>query len=158
MKAAFGCLPTEQQGEAKPKKTGKPKAMTPLGQEFVPPPFPTMRGAYSAAKWRWCNQISEDHALTGYQFRVGYQIAKHHNLELGYAYPSHKRIADAIGGTGSGVKSAIDAMAVRGHLKIRYSCGNGVANRYYLVLKDRMKADPGVPLLQPVGDRSSKRD
>ena len=139
MRATFGRLSKEPPGEAKPKKTGKPKAMLPLGEEFVPPPFPTIRGAYSAAKWKWCNQISEDHKLTGYQFRVGYQIARHHNLELGYAYPSHKRIADAIGGTESGVKNAIDAIAARGHLKVRYSCGNGVANRYYLVLKGRLK-------------------
>jgi hypothetical protein len=106
------------------------------------PPFPTTLKAYARAKFDWIRQITFDTSLTPFQARVGNCLAMYHNMENGYAHPSHIQIAEALGSQGArGVKAAIDALIVRGHLYVEYSRGAGNANRYFLVLKRRVKPD-----------------
>lgn len=116
------------------------------------PPFPTTDKAYAKAKWEWIDQISLDTGLTPFQICVGLRLAKRHNMANGYAHPSHMQIAEELGSQGTrGIKMAIDALAERGHLYVEYSRGAGNANRYFLILKRKLKADHFPP------DRASKR-
>jgi hypothetical protein len=106
------------------------------------PPFPTTLKAYATAKFRWIfDQISLDTDLTPFQVCVALRIAKHHDRLKGYAHPKHSTMAKELGAQGTrGVKAAIDVLVARGHLQIEYSRGAGTANRYFLILKRRLKA------------------
>lgn len=105
------------------------------------PPFPAIsKQAYAKAKFGWIDQISLDAGLTSFQIAVGVRIALRHNMKNGYAHPAHKQLADDLGAKGTtGIKTAIDALVARGHVYVEYSRGAGNANRYFLILKGKLK-------------------
>ena len=83
----------------------------------------------------WLDQVFADRELSGGPLRVGYQLASKFNRKKGYAWPSHKWLADATKMGVRGVQKSAGRLEDRGHLVIKTGAGPGGTNTYTPVLK-----------------------
>jgi hypothetical protein len=130
-------------GDLEPPLDGFIETQAPSRKPPERPPFPAIsKQAYAKAKFEWIDQINLDSGLTDFQSRVGTCLASIHNMKNGYAYVTHTTLAERLRAKGPrGIKKAIDALEERGHLQVEYSRGAGKANRYFLILKRKLKTD-----------------
>lgn len=82
------------------------------------------------------DQVFADPSLSGGPLRVAYQLASNFNREKGYAWPSHKNLADRTKMTVRGVQKSLGRLEDRGHLMIKTGAGPGGTNTYTPVLQN----------------------
>ena len=93
-------------------------------------------GSPSAWIKAWLDQVFADRKLSGGPLRVAYQLAPNFNRKKGYAWPSHKWLADRTKMSIRGVQKALGRLEDRGHLLIKTGGGPRGTNSYTPFLKN----------------------
>ena len=110
-----------------------------------------MSDDFTRERFMWLEQVAADRELSRLALHVAFALSGYVNRETGEAWPSQSRLADDCGLTRNGLRNAIDALRLRGHLHVAAGQGRANSSRYRWIIAE--KGNSHCPIASVKGQR-----